>query len=72
MVFSLRTVPVEEGDVWIFFASHELHATVPRQRLKHTPKPNEKNPTVKSLQGTIEGPKPRIVFGFGWSGTYIC
>ena len=23
-----RTVPVEEGDVWIFFASHELHATV--------------------------------------------
>ena len=39
-----KTVPVEEGDVWIFFASHELHAT-----------------------GTIEGPKPRIVFGFGWS-----
>eukprot|EP00435_Cladocopium_sp_Y103_P075212 s304_g55.t1 len=39
-----KTVPVEEGDVWIFFASHELHATAP-----------------------IQGLKPRIVFGFGWS-----
>ncbi|CAL1150462.1 unnamed protein product [Cladocopium goreaui] len=39
-----KTVPVEEGDVWIFFASHELHATAP-----------------------VQGLKPRIVFGFGWS-----
>ena len=26
-VMSLRTVPVQEGDAWAFFASHELHAT---------------------------------------------
>ncbi|CAJ1422585.1 unnamed protein product [Effrenium voratum] len=45
-----KSVPVEEGDAWVFLASKELHATA-----------------------LIEGLKPRIVFGFGWSvpGSYL-